>query len=86
MGGAAFPTVVKLSPPKEKPIDTVIINGSECEPYLTGDYRLMIERPKEILEGLRILMKVLGVSKGFVGIEDNKPAAINSMKETASGD
>ena len=85
MGGAAFPTVVKLSPPKEKPIDTVIINGSECEPYLTGDYRLMIEHPKEILEGLRILMKVLGVSKGFVGIEDNKPAAIKSMKEAASG-
>jgi electron transport complex protein RnfC len=85
MGGAAFPTVVKLSPPKEKPIDTVIINGSECEPYLTGDYRLMIEHPKEILEGLRILMKVLGVSKGFVGIEDNKPAAIKSMKEAAAG-
>jgi electron transport complex protein RnfC len=85
MGGAAFPTVVKLSPPKEKPIDTLIINGSECEPYLTGDYRLLIEHPKEILEGLRILMKVLGVSKGFVGIEDNKPAAIKSMKEAASG-
>jgi Na+-translocating ferredoxin:NAD+ oxidoreductase subunit C len=85
MGGAAFPTVVKLSPPKEKPIDTVIINGSECEPYLTGDYRLMLEHPKEILEGLRILMKVLGVSKGFVGIEDNKPAAIKSMKEAAAG-
>jgi electron transport complex protein RnfC len=85
MGGAAFPTVVKLSPPKEKPIDTIIINGSECEPYLTGDYRLMIEHPKEILEGLRILMKVLGVNKGFVGIEDNKPAAIKSMKEAAAG-
>ena len=85
MGGAAFPTVVKLSPPKEKPIDTVIINGSECEPYLTGDYRLMIEHPKEILEGLRIVMKVLGVSKGFVGIEDNKPVAIKSMKEAAAG-
>jgi electron transport complex protein RnfC len=85
MGGAAFPTVVKLSPPKEKPIDTVVINGSECEPYLTGDYRLMIEHPKEILEGLRIVMKVLGVNKGFVGIEDNKPAAIKSMKEAASG-
>ncbi len=85
MGGAAFPTVVKLYPPKEKPIDTVIINGSECEPYLTGDYRLMIEHPKEILEGLRILMKILGVNKGFAGIEDNKPAAIKSMKEAASG-
>ncbi len=85
MGGAAFPTVVKLSPPKEKPIDTVIINGSECEPYLTGDYRLMLEHPKEIIEGLRILMKVLGVNKGFVGIEDNKPAAVKSMEEATSG-
>lgn len=81
MGGAAFPTVVKLSPPKEKPIDTVILNGSECEPYLTGDYRLMLERPKEIIEGLKILMKVLGVNKGFVGIEDNKPNALKTMKE-----
>ena len=85
MGGAAFPTVVKLSPPKEKPIDTVILNGSECEPYLTGDYRLMIEKPGEIIEGLKILMKVLGVSKGFVGIEDNKPDAVRTMKEAAAG-
>jgi len=85
MGGAAFPTVVKLSPPKEKPIDTVIVNGAECEPYLTGDYRLMIERPREIIEGFKILMKVLSVSKGFVGIEDNKPAAIQSMTEAARG-
>jgi electron transport complex protein RnfC len=85
MGGAAFPTVVKLSPPKEKPIDTVIINGSECEPYLTGDYRLMLEKPEEIIEGLKILMKALGVSKGFVGIEDNKPNAIKTMKEAVQG-
>jgi electron transport complex protein RnfC len=81
MGGAAFPTVVKLSPPKEKPIDIVIINGAECEPYLTADYRLMVEKPNEIIEGLKILMKVLGVNKGFVGIENNKPAAIEKMKE-----
>jgi len=85
MGGAAFPTVVKLSPPKEKPIDTVIINGAECEPYLTGDYRLMIEHPKEVIEGLKILMKILGVTKGFVGIEDNKPQAIQSMQEASRG-
>ena len=85
MGGAAFPTVVKLSPPKEKPIDTVIINGAECEPYLTGDYRLMLEHPKEVIEGLKILMKVLGVTKGFVGIEDNKPLAIQSMERAAQG-
>ena len=85
MGGAAFPTVVKLSPPKEKPIDTVILNGSECEPYLTGDYRLMVEKPGEIMEGLKILMKVLGVGEGFVGIEDNKPDAVNTMKRSAEG-
>lgn len=86
MGGAAFPTVVKLSPPKEKPIDTVILNGAECEPYLTGDYRLMIERPSEVIEGLRILMKILGVRRGFIGIEDNKPDAVESMKKAARDD
>lgn len=85
MGGAAFPTIVKLSPPKEKPIDTVILNGSECEPYLTGDYRLMLEKPEEIIEGLKILMKVLGVSSGFVGIEDNKPEAVKAMQTAAEG-
>ena len=85
MGGAAFPTVVKLSSPKEKPVDTVILNGSECEPYLTGDYRLMIEKPAEIIEGLRIIMKTLGVEKGIVGIEDNKPDAVRSMQQAAEG-
>jgi len=85
MGGAAFPTTVKLSPPKEKPIDTVILNGSECEPYLTGDYRMMLEKPVEIIEGLKVLMKVLGVTKGFIGIEDNKPQAVKAIKETAGG-
>lgn len=86
LGGAAFPTSVKLSPPKEKPIDVVIINGAECEPYLTADYRLMIEKPKEIIEGLKILMKVLGVKKGYVGIENNKPDAVAAMKEAAKGE
>lgn len=86
LGGAAFPTVVKLSPPKEKPVDTVIINGAECEPYLTADYRLMVENPREIVEGLKILMKVLGVDKGFVGIEDNKPEAIEKMKDAVKNE
>lgn len=86
MGGAAFPTVVKLSPPKEKTIDAVLINGAECEPYLTADYRLMVEKPKEIIEGLKILMKVLGVQKGYIGIENNKPAAVAKMKEAAAGE
>lgn len=85
MGGAAFPTVVKLSPPREKPIDTVILNGAECEPYLNSDYRLMIERPYEVIEGLMILMKILGVKKGYIGIEDNKPAAIRAMQKATEG-
>jgi len=85
MGGATFPTVVKLSPPKEKQIDAVLINGAECEPYLTADYRLMVERPKEVIEGLKILMKILGVQKGYVGIENNKPDAVAKMKDAASG-
>jgi electron transport complex protein RnfC len=86
MGGAAFPSVVKLSPPKEKPIDTIILNGSECEPYLTGDFRLMLEKPWEIIEGLKILMKILGVQRGFVGIEDNKPDAIKAIREVVKGE
>jgi electron transport complex protein RnfC len=85
MGGATFPTHVKLSPPKEKPIDVVILNGAECEPYLTADHRLMLERPKEIVEGLKILMRILGVQKGYVGIEANKPDAIETMKKAAAG-
>ncbi len=86
MGGAAFPTHVKLSPPKEKPIDIVIINGAECEPYLTADHRVMVENPEEVIEGLKIIMKILGVQKGYVGIENNKPDAIEKMKEAASGE
>lgn len=85
MGGAAFPTVVKMSPPKEKKIEFVILNGAECEPYLTADYRLMIERPSDVVEGLKILMKAMGVSKGIIGIENNKPDAIEKMKEAAKG-
>lgn len=86
MGGAAFPAHVKLSPPKEKPVDVVILNGAECEPYLTADYRLMIERPQEVVEGLKVLMKILGVNKGFIGIENNKPDAVEAMNNAASGE
>ncbi|MEK7267074.1 MAG: electron transport complex subunit RsxC, partial [Nitrospirota bacterium] len=86
MGGAAFPTLVKLSPPKEKSIDTVILNGAECEPYLTADYRLMIEKSAEIVEGLKILMRILGVNKGFIGIENNKPDAIEKMKDAVKNE
>lgn len=79
LGGAAFPTHVKLSPPKGKTIDTLILNGVECEPYLTSDHRLMLERPLEIIEGIRILRKILGVSRVLFGIERNKPDAIELM-------
>ena len=85
MGGATFPTHVKLTPPKEKPIDVVILNGAECEPYLTSDHRLMLERPKEIINGLKILMRILGVQKGYIGIENNKPDAIETMTKAAAG-
>jgi electron transport complex protein RnfC len=86
LGGAAFPTNVKLSPPKEKPIDTVILNGAECEPYLTADHRLMVERPGEIVNGLKIIMKALGVSDGYIGIESNKPEAIKAMERATSNE
>jgi electron transport complex protein RnfC len=80
MGGAAFPTHVKLSPPDEKPIDTFIINGAECEPYLTADHRLMLEETEEIIEGARIAMRILGVKRGIIAIESNKPDAIDKVK------
>lgn len=81
MGGATFPTHIKLSPGPDKKIDTLIINAAECEPYLTADYRMMIEYPDRIVTGVKIIMKILGVTKCFVGIEDNKPEAIKTMKE-----
>lgn len=83
MGGAGFPTHVKLSPPPEKPIDTIVLNGAECEPYLTCDHRLMLEEPHMIIKGLQILMHALSVKNGVIGIESNKPDAINTMTEAA---
>jgi electron transport complex, RnfABCDGE type, C subunit len=81
MGGATFPTMVKLNPPSDKKIDIVILNGAECEPYLTADHRLMLEKPVDIVYGLLAIMKALGASKGYVGIEDNKQDAIREMKK-----
>ncbi len=80
LGGAMFPTYTKLSSPK--PIDTLIINGCECEPYLSCDNRVMIEHPKEIFTGIRIASKILGVKKIFIGVEDNKPEALASLKDS----
>ena len=80
MGGAAFPTHVKLSPPKTRPVDTVILNGAECEPYLTCDQRLMVEKSKAVARGLEIIMKTLGAKRAFIAVEDNKLAAIYAME------
>ena len=83
LGGASFPTHVKLAPPKDKKAECLILNGTECEPYLTSDDRIMREHPMEILIGGAIMMKALGVTRGYVGIEENKPEAIASMTEAA---
>ena len=83
MGGATFPCHVKLSPPPGCKAECVIINAVECEPYLTADHRLMLEHPEEILVGLQLIMKAVGVNKGFIGIENNKPDAIKLMTEKA---
>ncbi len=85
MGGATFPAHVKLSPPEGKTIDTVIINGAECEPYLTADHRLMLERPDEVVFGLEVMMKALGADRGIIGIEDNKPDAVRVMSQAVEG-
>ena len=79
MGGAGFPTEVKLSP--KTPVDTLVINAAECEPYLTCDYRLMIEKTQEVVEGIRLLAKTLGDVKILVGIELNKPKAIAAFEQ-----
>jgi H+/Na+-translocating ferredoxin:NAD+ oxidoreductase subunit C len=80
LGGAAFPTHIKLSPPPDKKIDTLILNGAECEPFLTSDHRMMLERPKSIMIGIRIIMEILGVKKAYIAIEANKPDAIEIMQ------
>lgn len=85
MGGAGFPTHVKLSIPPDKSVDTVILNGVECEPYITCDHRLMLEKPEMVVKGLQIIMHGLGVINGVIGIEDNKPDAIASMRKAAEG-
>lgn len=79
MGGACFPTFVKLCPPPGAKPECVIINGVECEPYITSDYRLMMEKGDELIEGVKILMAGAKVNKGYIGIEDNKPAAIELL-------
>lgn len=86
MGGAGFPSHAKIKIPEGKTIDTLIINGVECEPYLTADHRLMLEKPREIIVGVRILMKALGVSRAIIGIEDNKHDAIELFTQLLGED
>ncbi|MEG6584533.1 electron transport complex subunit RsxC [Dendrosporobacter sp. 1207_IL3150] len=85
MGGATFPTHVKMAPPPAKPIHTFILNGAECEPYLTADHRLMLEQTEKVVTGMRIAMKALGVSRGYIGIEENKPDALAALRKACEG-
>ena len=84
IGGAGFPTHVKLKPPADTPVDTLLLNGAECEPYITADHRMMLEKTAEIVEGAKIILKILGISECVVGIENNKPDAIEAMTKAAA--
>lgn len=86
MGGAAFPTAIKLQPPKDMPIRTVILNGCECEPFLTADHRLMLETPQRVVAGGRLLRAAVGASRLVIAVEDNKPDAIESLRGAAGDD
>lgn len=85
LGGAAFPTHVKLKVPEGKPIDTLVVNGCECEPYLTADHRVMLEQPHEVLHGARIAMKALGAPRAVIGVENNKMDAVATLRAAVNG-
>lgn len=85
LGGACFPTHAKMTPPKDKTIDVILLNGAECETFLTSDHRLMVEEAPHILAGLRAAMRAMKVSRGVVGIEDNKMDAYEAMRKAAQG-
>jgi len=84
-GGAAFPTSVKLTPAQGKTIETLVINGAECEPYLTSDHRLMVEKAAQIIDGLRLMMLALDVKRAVIGVEKNKPDAIEALRACCTG-
>lgn len=84
LGGAGFPAHVKLAPPPDKSIDTLIINAAECEPYITSDYREIIENSWNVISGINIIMEVMGINNVLIGIEDNKPEAIKEMTHVAA--
>jgi electron transport complex protein RnfC len=79
LGGAGFPTHVKLSPPPTAKVDTLVLNGAECEPYLTTDHRIMLEFPEKVVDGAKVLLKILGTKEAVIGVELNKPDAINAL-------
>ena len=84
LGGAAFPTHVKMNPPQEHSVDTLVVNGCECEPYLTCDHRLMLERPTELIAGSRIVARALGVRRVMIGIEDDKLDAVEVLEQACT--
>ncbi len=86
LGGATFPTHVKLTPPKDKIIDTIVMNGAECEPYLTCDYQLMLDKPHEIIQGLKLVMRCVGCKKAHIGIEENKEDVYAVFKDMLSNE
>ncbi len=81
IGGAGFPTHVKLAPPPAAKVDTLLLNGAECEPYLTTDHRLMLESPREVAGGASIILRILGINECKIGIEANKPDAVDAMEK-----
>jgi electron transport complex protein RnfC len=86
LGGAGFPSHVKLNPPKDKKIEYLIINAAECEPYITSDYRECIEFAPDIIKGIKLVLDMLGIPKAVIGFEDNKPKAISLLKEKSKND
>jgi electron transport complex protein RnfC len=86
LGGAAFPTHVKLQPPADKPIDTLLINGIECEPYLTTDHRVMLEQTQDIFTGIRYLLKITDAPRAIIGVEANKRDAVSALRQAVPDD
>lgn len=84
LGGAGFPAHVKLKPSPDKPLDTLIINGAECEPFITADYRECMEHPEDVLDGVYLIKKLLGIKNVIIGVEDNKPKAIKTLYDIAA--
>lgn len=85
LGGAGFPAHVKFNPPPDKKITDVIINGAECEPFLTADHRVMLETPERVVTGAMVVMRILNVEAGVIAVEDNKPDAITALNRAAEG-